>query len=80
MNLIIEFVSRAKEAGITIIQEVGLDPGIDHLLAMECIDSIREKGGKVSYFDVYSLSTVRCIENTQSWAKKSQIGGKNYVK
>ena len=40
-------IYRAVEAGITIVQEVGLDPGIDHLLAMECIDSIKEEGGKV---------------------------------
>ena len=37
----------AKEAGITIFQEIGLDPGIDHLLAMECIEEVREQGGKV---------------------------------
>ena len=32
------------------MQEVGLDPGIDHLLAMECIDSIKEEGGKVTLY------------------------------
>ena len=29
------------------MQEVGLDPGIDHLLAMECIDSAKDEHGKV---------------------------------
>jgi len=48
-----ELNERAKEAGITIIQEVGLDPGIDHLLAMECIDAIKEEGGKVESFVSY---------------------------
>ncbi|BFY98664.1 hypothetical protein BsWGS_01703 [Bradybaena similaris] len=38
----------AKAAGITILSEVGLDPGIDHFLAMNCIDSIREQGGQVT--------------------------------
>lgn len=36
---------RAVEAGITVINEVGLDPGIDHLLAMECIDEVHQAGG-----------------------------------
>ena len=38
---------RAKDAGITVVNEVGLDPGIDHFLALQCFDEIREHGGKV---------------------------------
>ncbi|CAG5132782.1 unnamed protein product [Candidula unifasciata] len=38
----------AEAAGITILSEVGLDPGIDHFLAMKCIDSVREQGGQVT--------------------------------
>jgi len=44
---------RAVEAGITVVNEVGLDPGIDHLLAMECIDQIHEEGGKIDSFVSY---------------------------
>uniref|UniRef100_A0AC35U4V7 Saccharopine dehydrogenase n=1 Tax=Rhabditophanes sp. KR3021 TaxID=114890 RepID=A0AC35U4V7_9BILA len=40
----------AIQAGITIMMESGLDPGIDHMLAMECIDQIHEHGGKVKSF------------------------------
>ena len=29
------------------MNEVGVDPGIDHMLAMECFDEIKAKGGKV---------------------------------
>ena len=35
------------EAGITLLNEVGLDPGIDHMLAMECFDQVHSNGGKV---------------------------------
>lgn len=38
---------------MTILNEVGLDPGIDHLLAMECFDQIHEAGGKVDSFISY---------------------------
>lgn len=45
--------AQAKEAGIIILNELGLDPGIDHMSAMRIIDHIHNKGGKVSEF--YSL-------------------------
>lgn len=35
------------EADITLMNEVGLDPGIDHMLAMECFDEVHNNGGKV---------------------------------
>lgn len=44
---------RAQEAGVTIVNEVGLDPGIDHLLAMECIDEVHETGGKIESYISY---------------------------
>lgn len=41
------------DAGITILNEVGLDPGIDHLLAMECIHDVQNSGGKIESFVSY---------------------------
>lgn len=41
---------QAKEAGVTVMNESGLDPGIDHMLAMECFDRVHEHGGKVTSF------------------------------
>lgn len=35
------------------MNEVGLDPGIDHLLAIECIDEVHQAGGKVEAFVSY---------------------------
>ncbi len=37
----------AKEAGITVFNEIGVDPGIDHLYAMKTIDEVHAAGGKV---------------------------------
>uniref|UniRef100_A0A131XMG5 Putative lysine-ketoglutarate reductase/saccharopine dehydrogenase n=1 Tax=Hyalomma excavatum TaxID=257692 RepID=A0A131XMG5_9ACAR len=48
-----ELHSAAADANITVMNEVGLDPGIDHLLAMECFDEVRRKGGKVVSFVSY---------------------------
>lgn len=43
----------AQEAGVTILNEVGLDPGIDHLLAMECFDQVKSNGGRITSFISY---------------------------
>ena len=40
---------RALDSGISIIMEVGLDPGIDHMLAMECFKDIKDRGGEVRF-------------------------------
>ncbi|XP_075230422.1 lysine ketoglutarate reductase/saccharopine dehydrogenase isoform X2 [Lycorma delicatula] len=45
--------NKAVEAGVTIVNEIGLDPGIDHLLAMECIDEVHQAGGKIESFISY---------------------------
>lgn len=38
----------AREAGVTILNEVGFDPGVDHLYAVKKIDEVHSKGGKVN--------------------------------
>jgi saccharopine dehydrogenase-like NADP-dependent oxidoreductase len=45
--------SQCREAGIIILNELGLDPGIDHMSAMRIIDHVHEKGGKIDEF--YSI-------------------------
>ncbi len=43
----------AKKAGVLLLNEIGLDPGIDHMSAMRIIDTVHNKGGKIKEF--YSL-------------------------
>ncbi|NXT00509.1 AASS protein, partial [Jacana jacana] len=42
-----ELQESVEAAGITVISEMGLDPGLDHMLAMECIDKAKEVGATV---------------------------------
>jgi alpha-aminoadipic semialdehyde synthase len=44
------FHEQAKQAGIPMLTELGLDPGLDHCEAMRMIDSARQQGGKVTAF------------------------------
>ncbi|KAJ3074901.1 hypothetical protein HDU98_009870 [Podochytrium sp. JEL0797] len=41
---------KAKAAGVTLLNEMGLDPGIDHLTAMQVFDEVKAQGGKVRSF------------------------------
>ncbi len=40
----------AKKKGITLLNEMGVDPGIDHMSAMKVIDEVHEEGGKILHF------------------------------
>jgi len=41
---------KARDAGVLLMNEIGLDPGLDHMSAMRTIDMIREKGGELLSF------------------------------
>ncbi len=40
----------AKEAGVILLNEIGVDPGIDHMSAMQVIDKIAKAGGRLVSF------------------------------
>ena len=41
---------KAKDAGVLLLNESGLDPGIDHMSAMRVIHDVESKGGKIVSF------------------------------
>ncbi len=43
----------ARDAGVTILNEIGVDPGIDHMSAMRIIDDVKGRGGKIVAFKSY---------------------------
>ncbi|MDY6876368.1 MAG: saccharopine dehydrogenase C-terminal domain-containing protein [Chloroflexota bacterium] len=43
----------AQEAGVILLNEIGLDPGIDHMSAKRIINHVHETGGKVKSFCSY---------------------------
>ncbi|KAI1486726.1 Apo Saccharopine reductase [Biscogniauxia mediterranea] len=48
-----ELDQQCKDAGITVMNEIGLDPGIDHLYAVKTISEVHEAGGKILSFLSY---------------------------
>lgn len=49
----LELDEEAKAAGITVMNEIGLDPGIDHLYAIKTIEEVHQAGGKILSFLSY---------------------------
>uniref|UniRef100_A0A8D1KHS1 Alpha-aminoadipic semialdehyde synthase, mitochondrial n=1 Tax=Sus scrofa TaxID=9823 RepID=A0A8D1KHS1_PIG len=48
-----ELEKSVEDAGITVIGELGLDPGLDHMLAMETIDKAKEVGATIESYTSY---------------------------
>jgi saccharopine dehydrogenase-like NADP-dependent oxidoreductase len=48
-----ELDAAARAAGLTLLNEIGVDPGIDHMSAMRVIDQARRRGGKIVSFRSY---------------------------
>ncbi len=65
-----ELNEKAKAAGILILNEVGLDPGIDHMLAMRIIHGVQDKGGRIASFYSYCGGLPAPEANTNPWGYK----------
>ncbi|KAH8091818.1 saccharopine dehydrogenase [Cristinia sonorae] len=74
-----ELESEIKAAGIVVLNEIGLDPGIDHLYAVKTIDEVHAKGGKVKKFLSYcgGLPAPECAGNPLgykfSWSSRGVL-------
>lgn len=62
--------AKARAAGLLILNEIGVDPGIDHMSAMKVIDGVRKKGGKTISFRSYCGGLPAPDANTNPWGYK----------
>jgi saccharopine dehydrogenase-like NADP-dependent oxidoreductase len=68
-----------KEKGLVFMNEVGLDPGIDHMSAMRVIDQIRETGGKMRLFESFTGGLVAPESDDNLWHYKFTWNPRNVV-
>jgi saccharopine dehydrogenase-like NADP-dependent oxidoreductase len=61
------------------MNEIGLDPGIDHMSAMKIIDEIKEKGGKMIQFESFCGGLVAPESDTNLWNYKFSWNPRNVV-
>jgi len=69
----------AKEAGIIIMNEIGVDPGIDHMSAKKILDEIEEKGGEMHIFESFTGGLIAPVSDNNPWNYKLTWNPRNVV-
>ena len=68
-----------KAKGLVFMNEIGVDPGIDHMSAMKVIDGIRDKGGKLLLFESFTGGLVAPESDDNLWNYKFTWNPRNVV-
>lgn len=69
----------AKKTGILIMNEIGVDPGIDHMSAKKILDEIEEKGGKMHIFESFTGGLIAPESDNNPWNYKLTWNPRNVV-
>ncbi len=69
----------AQKKGLILLNECGLDPGIDHASAMQEINAIKRKGGEIISFKSYCGGLVAPENNDNPWGYKFSWNPRNVV-
>ncbi|WP_310398181.1 saccharopine dehydrogenase C-terminal domain-containing protein [Hymenobacter sp.] len=70
----------AVAAGVTLLMECGLDPGLDHMSAMRAIEHIRARGGRLTSFKSYCGGLLApAAEADNPWKYKFTWNPRNVV-
>lgn len=69
----------AKANNLIFMNEIGLDPGIDHMSAMKVIHEIQDKGGKMVLFESFCGGLVAPESDTNLWNYKFTWAPRNVV-
>jgi len=70
---------KAKDKGVVLMNECGVDPGIDHMSAMQMIDRIREEGGELKAFESSTGGLVAPGFENNPWQYKFTWNPRNVV-
>jgi len=71
--------AEARHANIVIMNEIGVDPGIDHMSAMKIIDNIRGIGGEVTSFKSFCGGLISPKSDNNLWHYKFTWNPRNVV-
>lgn len=74
-----KLASKIKESNILFLCEMGLDPGIDHMSAMQLIDNIKSKGGKIISLKSHCGGLVAPESDDNPWHYKISWNPRNIV-
>ena len=71
--------NQAKEKGLVFMNEIGLDPGIDHMSAMQVIDRLKSTGAKMLLFESFCGGIVAPESDNNLWNYKFTWNPRNVV-
>jgi len=74
-----ELDAQAKANGLTIMNETGVDPGIDHMSAMKVIHEIRRRGGVLKSFKSFCGGLIAPESDDNAWHYKFTWNPRNVV-
>lgn len=74
-----EMEDQVKEKGLIFLNEMGVDPGIDHMSAMAFMDQIKNKGGEIKLFESFTGGLVAPQEKSNLWDYKFTWNPRNVV-
>ncbi len=69
----------AKSKGVLLLNEIGVDPGIDHMSAMQVIHRIKKEGGKLLEFESNTGGLVAPKYDNNPWNYKFTWNPRNVV-
>jgi len=76
---IADMEARAKSQGILFLNEMGVDPGIDHMSAMRLINRIRESGHELLCFETFTGGLIAPESDNNPWHYKITWNPRNVV-
>jgi saccharopine dehydrogenase-like NADP-dependent oxidoreductase len=76
---IAEMSAQAKSQGILFLNELGVDPGIDHMSAMRIINRIREQGSELLDFESFTGGLIAPESDDNPWHYKITWNPRNVV-
>lgn len=68
-----------KKKGLVFMNEIGLDPGLDHMSAMQVIDRIKSQGGKMIMFESFCGGLIAPESDSNLWHYKFTWNPRNVV-
>ena len=68
-----------RNAGLLFLNEMGLDPGIDHMSAMELLDRLRAEGAEITGFSSHCGGLVAATCDTNRWHYKFSWNPRNVI-
>jgi saccharopine dehydrogenase-like NADP-dependent oxidoreductase len=69
----------AKKKGIVILNEMGVDPGIDHMSAMKIIHRLKAEGAELTSFESFTGGLIAPESDTNPWHYKITWNPRNVV-